>query len=68
MGSPGLVRTTRAGLAILERAGFDREEAASAWRTLLSYTFGFGLAETSDSPEEEFDRGLARVLAGLSAA
>lgn len=76
--SPGLVRITHAGLAILERAGLDRDEAASAWRTLLSYTFGFALTSLADAPplprelaaalaaEGEFDRGLARLLDGIA--
>jgi AcrR family transcriptional regulator len=41
--SPGLLRLTDAGLAILLKEGFGEEEAASAWRALLSYTFGFAL-------------------------
>jgi TetR/AcrR family transcriptional regulator, tetracycline repressor protein len=39
--SPGLLKLSEAGLTILDRAGFDREEAARAWRAILSYTFGF---------------------------
>jgi AcrR family transcriptional regulator len=39
--SPGLLRLSEAGLAILEQAGLDKRQAASAWRALLSYTFGF---------------------------
>ena len=78
--SPGLLRITGAGLAILERAGFGREEAASAWRSLLSYTFGFALTSLAAAPalppeleralaaDEEFDRGLARLLDGLRPA
>jgi AcrR family transcriptional regulator len=41
MVSPGLLRMSEAGLAILEQAGFDKRQAATAWRALLSYTFGF---------------------------
>lgn len=41
--SPGLLRLSEAGLAILSQAGLDEREAASAWRALLSYTFGFAL-------------------------
>jgi AcrR family transcriptional regulator len=66
MVSPGLLRLSEAGLAILERAGFDKAQAASAWRALLSYTFGFAhTSMTGDAarrtraaiaalPEDEF--------------
>jgi AcrR family transcriptional regulator len=57
-------RLADAGLAILTRAGFDELDAASAWRALLSYTFGFAL--TSDD-DKEFDRGLDALLDGLQA-
>jgi AcrR family transcriptional regulator len=43
--SPGLLKLSEAGLAILGKAGFTPQEAASAWRTLLGYTFGFALTE-----------------------
>jgi AcrR family transcriptional regulator len=39
--SPGLLKLSEAGIAILTKAGFAPGEAASAWRALLSYTFGF---------------------------
>jgi TetR/AcrR family transcriptional regulator, tetracycline repressor protein len=98
MVSPGLLRLSEAGLAILAKAGLEGQEAASAWRALLSYTFGF--ASTSmggdaarrtrtaiaalpdeDNPmlhaaaadlaaalaaDEEFDRGLDLIFAGLA--
>ena len=35
------LRLPEAGMAILLDAGFDGGEAASAWRALWSYTFGF---------------------------
>jgi AcrR family transcriptional regulator len=37
----GALRLPEAGIAILLDAGFRRAEAASAWRALWSYTFGF---------------------------
>jgi AcrR family transcriptional regulator len=37
----GALRLPEAGIAILLDAGFDRAGAASAWRALWSYTFGF---------------------------
>ena len=39
--SEGALRLPEAGIAILLDAGFDRSSAASAWRALWSYTFGF---------------------------
>jgi TetR/AcrR family tetracycline transcriptional repressor len=96
--SPGLLRVSEAGLAILSKAGFDSSEAASAWRALLSYTLGFSrtsmagdaarrtraaIAALPDdeypalhaaandvaaalADDDEFDRGLDRLLDGLS--
>src|SRR3954463_15307266 len=37
----GALRLPQAGVAILLEAGFRRGDAASAWRALWSYTFGF---------------------------
>ena len=37
----GALRLPEAGIAILLDAGFDPAAAASAWRALWSYTFGF---------------------------
>jgi TetR/AcrR family transcriptional regulator, tetracycline repressor protein len=39
--TPGTLKLSEAGVRILESAGLDAAEAASAWRTLWSYTFGF---------------------------
>jgi TetR/AcrR family tetracycline transcriptional repressor len=96
--SPGLLKLTEAGLAILSKAGFDNREAASAWRALLSYTFGFAVTSIDGdaarraraaiaalpdeeypavhaaarevaaalAEDEEFDRGLERLLDGLA--
>jgi AcrR family transcriptional regulator len=66
LASPGLVRLSDAGLAILERAGFEKRDAASAWRALLSYTFGFALT-SGDADDREFERGLDALLDGLQA-
>jgi AcrR family transcriptional regulator len=38
---PSALRLPEAGMAILTRAGLPAAEAASVWRTLWSYTFGF---------------------------
>ena len=100
--APGLLRISDAGLAILDRAGFAKQDAASAWRALLSYTFGFAMSSPAADPadaarrtraaiaglaedeypalsgaadelaavlggEDEFDRGLDRILDGMAA-
>jgi AcrR family transcriptional regulator len=39
--TPEGLRLSEAGLAILADAGIEGDEAASAWRALWSYTFGF---------------------------
>ena len=80
---PGALRLSEAGMAILLTAGFTEPEAASAWRALWSYTFGFAtfavapVAWLADAKypalveafgnEAQFERGLERLLDGLSA-
>jgi AcrR family transcriptional regulator len=96
--SPGLLKLSETGLSILTQAGFSSREAASAWRALLSYTFGFAVTSVDGdaarrtraaiaglpddeypalhaaanelaaalAADEEFDRGLDRLLDGLS--
>lgn len=82
MVSPGLLRLSEAGLAILEQAGLEKGQAASAWRALLSYTFGFSATSmTGDAarrtrsaiaalPEDEFPslHTAADALAAVLAA
>jgi AcrR family transcriptional regulator len=50
--SPGALRVTEAGLAILAEAGFRRAEAARGYRSLFLYTFGWAGFATTTSPEE----------------
>ena len=50
--TPEGLRLPEAGLAILRDAGFDGAEAASAWRALWSYTFGFATFSLGPSPAE----------------
>ncbi len=50
--SSGALRTTEAGLQVLAEAGFGREQAARAYRTLFVYTFGFASFSTPAKPEE----------------
>jgi AcrR family transcriptional regulator len=75
---PGPLRLSEAALAILTDAGLSEREAASAWRTLWSYTFGFATFAAEPGPwrsdalaaafsdEREFERGLDRLLDSLS--
>ena len=53
------LRLPEAGLGILLDAGFEPGEAASAWRALWSYTFGFATFR-ADSP-----RAVKAAIAGL---
>jgi AcrR family transcriptional regulator len=50
--SPQALQITEAGLAILEDAGFERAEAARAYRALFTYTFGFATFNSPEHPEE----------------
>lgn len=50
--SPRALQITEAGLAILEGAGFDRANAARAYRALFTYTFGFASFNSPEHPEE----------------
>jgi AcrR family transcriptional regulator len=56
----GALRLPEAGLAILLDAGFEPGEAASAWRALWSYAFGFATFR-ADSP-----RAVKAAIAGLN--
>lgn len=49
--SSGALRTTEAGMQILAGAGFRRDQAARAYRTLFVYTFGFASFSTPAEPE-----------------
>ena len=59
---PATARVRDTGLAILERAGFGRDEARTAWQALLAYAAG---TAAFDSGAADFEYGLARVLDGL---
>jgi TetR/AcrR family tetracycline transcriptional repressor len=50
--TPAVLRISEAGLAILEDAGLGKDEAARAWRTLWSYTFGFATFALAPTPAE----------------
>lgn len=76
---PGVLRLSEAAMEILTSAGFSEREAASAWRALWSYTFGFATFPATPGPlrsdplaeafgeGQEFERGLERLLDGLEA-
>ena len=53
--SAGVLRTSDAAMGIMIKAGFDKGEAARAWRSLFTYTFGF-VAFTPESASDEATR------------
>jgi len=55
---PEALRFAESGLGILERAGFDTEEAAYAFRLVFTYSFGFAAFSPADTLDE--DRAAAR--------
>ena len=50
--SPAALAVTEEGLQILERAGFERAEAARAYRSLWVYVFGFAAFNAPRDPQE----------------
>jgi AcrR family transcriptional regulator len=81
--APGVLRFSEAGMAILLGGGFSEPQAASAWRALWSYTFGYAtfavapVAWLADAEyprlieafadDGEFENGLELLLDGLTA-
>jgi TetR/AcrR family tetracycline transcriptional repressor len=81
---PGSLRLSEAGMAILLSAGFSEREAASAWRALWSYTFGFATFTVAPvawlpdaeypalaevfADDQQFEQGLERLLDSLAAS
>jgi AcrR family transcriptional regulator len=59
----GALRVTEAGMQILERAGFDRADAARAYRSLFLYTFGYASFGSPLDPEETKRRTKAALRA-----
>jgi AcrR family transcriptional regulator len=55
----GALKLPEAGMAILSAAGFAPDEAASAWRALWSYTFGFATFRAESA------RGVRAAIAAL---
>jgi AcrR family transcriptional regulator len=64
--TPQALRVTEAALEVLIGAGFTREEAARAYRTLFIYTFGF-VAFSSPGDPEGVRRQTRAAIAGLPA-
>ena len=61
--SPGALRVPEAGVRILESAGLDSKEAASAWRALWSYTFGFATFRLGPTRDEAVRRARTAIAA-----
>jgi AcrR family transcriptional regulator len=55
----GALKLPEAGMAILSAAGFAPDEAASGWRALWSYTFGFATFRAESA------RGVRAAIAAL---
>lgn len=55
--------TVEAGMQVLLRAGFSKREAARAYRTLFSYTYGFTAFSSRDDPEATKRNTLATLVA-----
>lgn len=64
--TPPALRVTEDGMSILERAGFERGEAARIYRTLFVYTFGFANFSPAHAAVDMRAQGRA-ALAGLDA-
>lgn len=65
--SAGALRSTEAGLEILQRAGFSQVESAQAWRLLFTYVFGFA-AFTPAALSASQQGDIETRLAGMSVA
>jgi AcrR family transcriptional regulator len=61
--TPGTLRLSEAGMRILQSTGLDPAEAASAWRMLWSYTFGFATFRVAPTPEEAVRRTRSAIAA-----
>jgi AcrR family transcriptional regulator len=62
--TPGALRLSDAGLAILADAGFDPDEAARAWRALCGYALGF-TAFDDEAPAADAARRARAAIAAL---
>lgn len=60
---PEALRFAEAGMRILQAAGFDKREAAQAFRLLFTYTFGFA----AFSPQHAADEARTQARAAMRA-
>jgi AcrR family transcriptional regulator len=60
---PEALRFAESGLRILREAGFERREAALAFRLLFSYLFGFAAFSPAESVEEDRHAAAAAIRA-----
>ena len=80
--APGALQAAEHALASLHDAGFTRQEAARAYRTLFTYTFGFATFASPDDleaarrvmraslaalPDDEFPALTASIAEGAAA-
>jgi hypothetical protein len=61
--TPEALRLSESALTILLEAGLDKREAASAWRLLWSYTYGFAMFEIAPTPDETRRRTRTAIAA-----
>jgi TetR/AcrR family transcriptional regulator, tetracycline repressor protein len=61
--TPEALRLTESALTILLDAGLSRREAASAWRSLWSYTYGSATFQLAPTPDEAHRRARAAIAA-----
>jgi AcrR family transcriptional regulator len=62
--NPGAIRAAEAGMTILTEAGLELDEAASVWRLLFTYLFGYA-AFSSEEPSLELRREWAEQMGEL---
>jgi AcrR family transcriptional regulator len=80
--APGALHAAEAAFAAMHEAGFTREEAARAYRTVFTYTFGFAAFASPDDlgaaqrlmrsslaalPDDEFPALTASIAEGAAA-
>lgn len=61
--SPEVLQFSEAGLEILRQAGLSAEQAASAWRAVWSYTYGFATFVLAPTPAEAGRRARSAIAA-----
>jgi AcrR family transcriptional regulator len=59
--TPEALRLTESALTILREAGLSKREAASAWRSLWSYTYGFATFQVGATADETRRRTRAAI-------